>query len=77
MIEIITQRGALHAIWLSELAGAIDAAQQLAVRIGNRPHDPVDLGMVKARIAAVSSEIETLRRAPGDRAEKLHPDWMR
>ncbi len=77
MIDIITERGDLRAVWLSELAAAIGAAEQLAVRIANRPHDPVGLGRVKARIAAVSNEIETLRRARPDCTTELCPDWMR
>lgn len=78
MSEILTtQRGVSRAIWLSELAAALDAAQLLAKTIGEARRDSAELVMVKARIAATRAEVETLRLARGDSAAELNPDWMK
>ena len=57
-------RGVSRAIWLSELAAAIDAAGRLANFIDSG-RGGVDLILIKARIVAVRDEVETLRRARG------------
>ena len=66
-----------RARWLAELAIAVEQAQRLAWRLGVSEGDDPDAKSLYARLEAVRTEVESLRRGgwAGEHQE-LDPFWM-
>ena len=75
--DLMARRGVSRAIWLSELAAALDAANRLAKCLSEPLLGGTDLVMVQARIDAMAREVAQLRRGPIGTNDQIHPEWMK
>ena len=74
--NLMARRGVSRAIWLSELAAALDAADRLAKRLGESFLGGPDLILVQAQIDAMAREVALLRRGKSAACDQVHPEWM-
>jgi hypothetical protein len=65
-----------RARWLAELDQALDEADRLAIQLGEVPPQSDELVALRARIVAVRSELDTLRRnGIGEIRREIGPNW--
>ncbi len=60
--------------WLSELAETLEYAGKIALELGDPPAGGDHAAALRARIASLAQEVDSLRRAKPVPTE-LHPDW--
>ena len=65
-----------RALWLGELAEALDEAQRLTALLGEWRPETREAATLRARIAAVRAELDALRRSGiGEVRREIDPSW--
>lgn len=73
--SLMVGRGVSRAIWLSELAAALDAADHLAAFLDELHRGGSDLNDVRACIAEMTSEVERMRLGHNETDNAFSPNW--
>ena len=67
-----------RALWLAELAEALDIAERLAVSLGDWRPESNEMAALRVSILAARAELDALRRAGlGEVRREIDPNWTK